>query len=173
VSIGTPFRGSPFSYQTTQWLLLKLMDLPAKLVNSQQELLRDNPGAFPGGSLLRVDTSIDSLAPSMPIFPVMLASRRPPWVQYHNIAGVMPKEWWLSMLDADGDGVVPRASAHLDDAASEITVPATHVTVHMHPAAILEVRRILIEQLAELDGRSVQPIAAGSPQALPVALRVR
>jgi hypothetical protein len=45
-------------------------------------------------------------------------------------------------------------SAHLDNVESEITVPADHVTVHQHPRAILEVRRILLEHrdqaLAEL-----------------------
>jgi hypothetical protein len=54
----------------------------------------------------------------------------------------------------DGDGVVSRSSAHLDDAASEITVPANHTTVHTHPAAVLEVRRVLLEHLADLEGRA-------------------
>ena len=124
VTIGTPYHGSTFSNQTTQWLLEKLIRLPQTIVDSQQKLFRDNPGAFPDRSLLRVETSIDSLAPSSPIFPVMLAERRPPWVQYHNIIGVVPKQWWLSKLAADGDGVVSRESAHVDDAVSEITVPA-------------------------------------------------
>ena len=110
VTIGTPHHGSTFSNQTTQWLLEKLIDLPKTLVNSQQKLFRDNPGAFPERSLLRVETSIDSLAPNSPIFPVMLAGRRPPWVQYHNIVGVVPKQWWLSKLAADGDGVVSRTA---------------------------------------------------------------
>ncbi len=89
----------------------------------------------------------------------MLASRRPPWVQYHNIVGVVPKQWWLSKLAADGDGVVSRESAHVDDAASEIMVPADHTTVHTHPAAVLEVRRILLEHLADLEGRAAGRLA--------------
>ena len=64
VTIATPYRGSTFSNQTTQWLLGKLIHLPKMLVNSQQKLFRDNPDAFPGDSLLRIDTSIDSLAPA-------------------------------------------------------------------------------------------------------------
>jgi hypothetical protein len=31
-------------------------------------------------------------------------------------------------------------------------VPADHTTVHAHPAAVLEVRRILLEHLSELRG---------------------
>ena len=86
--------------------------------------------------------SIDSLAPAEPIFPVMLASRKAAWVTYHNIIGIVPKQWWLSKLAANGDGVVSRKSAHAANAVSEIIVPADHTSVHTHPAAVLEVRRI-------------------------------
>ena len=172
VTIGTPYHGSTFSRQTTQWLLEKLVRLPTTIANSQQKLFRDNAGAFPDRSLLRVETSIDSLAPSSPIFPVMLAERRPPWVLYHNIIGVVPKQWWLSKLAGDGDGVVSRESAHVDDAVSEITVPAIHTTVHQHPAAVLEVRRILLEHMADLEGRPADGLAR-RPPVLPVELRVR
>ena len=164
VTIGTPHHGSPFSSQTAQWLLGKLIDMPKTIVNGQQKLYLENQGAFPSQSLLRVDTSIDSLAPNEPIFPVMQASRRAPWVRYHNIVGVVPEQWWLSTLAGDGDGVVPRASAHVDDAVSEIAVPADHTTVHAHPAAVLEVRRILFEHLADLEGRSAEDLALRSSQ---------
>jgi hypothetical protein len=139
--------------------LTKLMQPVKRLAELQQELYVNNPGAFPGSSLLKVDTSIDSLSPSSPIFPVMLAARRPPWVKYHSIVGVVPKDWWLAKLSAEGDLVVSRESAHMDGAASEIAVAADHTTVQTHPAAVLEVRRILLEHLAELDGRPAESIA--------------
>ena len=60
---------------------------------------------------------------------------------------------------ADGDGVVPRTGAHLDGVASEIIVPADHTTIHAHPASVLEVRRILLDQLAELAGHPVEQLA--------------
>jgi hypothetical protein len=173
VTIGTPHRGSTFSNQTTQWLLDKLIRLPQTLVNSQQKLYRDNPGAFSDRSLLKIDTSIDSLVPSAPIFPVMLASQRAPWVRYHNIVGVVPKQWWLAKLAADGDGVVSRESAHLDDAVSEIIVPADHTTVHAHPAAVLEVRRILLEHLADLAGRPTDSLARRPPPASPLQSQIQ
>jgi hypothetical protein len=34
---------------------------------------------------------------------------------------------------------------------SQIVVPSDHVNVHRHPQSILEVRRVLLEQLAELE----------------------
>ncbi|MBN1393816.1 MAG: alpha/beta fold hydrolase [Pirellulales bacterium] len=155
ISIATPYRGSTFSNQTTQWLLGKLIHLPKALLNSQQKLFRDNGDAIAGGSLLRIDTSVDSLSPATPIFPVMLAGRRLPWVKYHNIVGVMPDQpWWLLNFLGEGDGVVARTSAQLDDAESQIAVPADHGTIHSHPAAVLEVRRVLLKHLAELDGRA-------------------
>jgi pimeloyl-ACP methyl ester carboxylesterase len=161
VMIGTPHRGSTFSNQTTQWLLNKyFIKLPQRLVETQQALYVNNPGAFPGSSLLKIDTSIDSLSPKSPILPVMLSAPRPPWVKYHSIVGVVPKDQWLAKFTAEGDGVVARESAHFEGAASEITVAANHSEVHSHPAAVLEVRRILLEHLAELEGRPIDGIAS-------------
>jgi len=165
ITIGTPHRGSPFSNQTTQWLLGKLISLPQTLINSQQKLYVQNPGAFVDKSLVKVDTSIDSLSPHSPIFPVMLSSRRPPWVKYHNIVGVVPsQQWWLNKISGEGDGVVTKESAHVDYASSEIVVPADHSTVHTHPLAVLEVRRILLEHLNELRG---EPLTASVVTRLP------
>jgi hypothetical protein len=173
ITIATPHHGSKLPSQTAQWFMEKLISLPSTLVSSQQKLFRDNDGAFPDRSLLRVETSIDSLAPDDPILPVMLASRRPPWVTYHNIVGVMPEQWWLAKLAKTGDGVVSSQSAHMDDVESEITVPADHTTIHAHPAAVLEVRRILLEHLADLDGRPTNTLARRTPPVMPAESYVR
>ena len=111
VTISTPYRGSTFSNQATQWLIDELIRMPSKALNSQQKLYRDNSDAISESSLLRVETSVDSLAPSSPIFATMLASKHPPWVRYHNIVGVVPKQWWLAKLTSEGDGWVGRDSA--------------------------------------------------------------
>jgi pimeloyl-ACP methyl ester carboxylesterase len=169
VMIGTPHRGSNFANPTTEWFLGKLMTPIKRLAETQEALYTSNPGAFPTSSLLSIDTSIDSLSPGSPIFPVMLAAQRPPWVKYHSIVGVLPKDSWLAKVTAVGDGVVPRESAHFDGAASEITVPADHSSVHTHPAAVLEVRRILLEHLAELEGRPVDGLAARPQPVQPAA----
>ena len=83
----------------------------------------------------------------------MLAAPRPPWVRYHSILGEMPAKWWLGPLGDHTDGVVSEESADVADAESELVVPADHMTVHCHPAAVLEVRRILHEHLADLRGQ--------------------
>lgn len=157
ITLGTPHRGSDFSNQTTQWLAARLIRLPQMLIQAQEALFRDNPGAFGPQSLLRVSTSIDALSPSTPIFAAMLAARRAPWVKYHNIIGVLPDQGFLSRWAPFGDGVVSYASAHMDDVTSELVVPADHSQVHSHPLAVLEVRRILLEHLAELDAFPGQP----------------
>jgi pimeloyl-ACP methyl ester carboxylesterase len=150
ITIGTPHRGSHFSNQTTQWLATRLIRLPQKLLQGQEALFRDNGGLFPDWSLVRIDTSIDSLDPGCPIFPVMLGAQRAPWVTYHNILGVAPYHGLLGKLTADSDGVVAVQSARVEDARSELVVPADHSGIHSHPLAVLEVRRILLEHLAEL-----------------------
>ncbi len=106
VTIATPHRGSPFSNQTTQYLLGKLIRLPETLVGAKQALFRDNPGLLFDRSLLKIETSVDSLSPDSPIFPLMLAGRRPPWVRYHNIIGTTPKGRWAASVMGDNDGVV-------------------------------------------------------------------
>ena len=71
-------------------------------------------------------------------------------MKYHNIVGLVPKRGILGSLMAGSDGVVSYESAHMDDVESELTVTADHTTVHGHPLAVLEVRRVLLEHLAEL-----------------------
>ena len=69
------------------------------------------------------------------------------------MVGRVPDLGWRHLFTEDGDGVVSLASAELDgmpQLRSQIVVPADHVSVHRHPQSILEVRRVLLEQLAEL-----------------------
>ena len=71
-------------------------------------------------------------------------------MKYHSIVGVDKSQWWSSAIVGVGDGVVSKESAHSDYAASEIVVDANHSAIVTHPLAVLEVRRILLEHLAEL-----------------------
>lgn len=152
ITIGTPHRGSSFANQTTQWLANRLISLPTMLVQGRQQVVRENPGVFRDSRMLEIQTSIDSLSPASPVFPVMLAAYRAPWVKYHNIVGRLPEGGLTGWFAAGGDGVVAYESAHMEDVESELVVPADHSTVHAHPLAVLEVKRILLEHLAELRG---------------------
>lgn len=154
VTLGTPHRGSEFSNDVTRWLGEKLIALPQRMIDGRNQLLANNRGYFRRGAPLRIKTSIASLAPDSPLLPVLLASEPGPWVGYHNVVGLDPEPGWQRYFVGEGDGVVSLGSARLDDMKqlrSQIVVPADHISVHRHPQSILEVRRVLFEQLAELE----------------------
>ncbi len=150
VTIGTPHRGSEFSNSTTQYLGRMLIEMPSKIVRNRNHLFRDNPEYFQDTRLLAIDTSIESLAPDSPMLPVMLAGRTAPHVEYHNIVGVLSDDSMVGSFSAKGDGVVNYSSSHLEHVSSEQVVDADHIHIHRHPRCILEVRRILLEHLNDI-----------------------
>jgi hypothetical protein len=152
ITIGTPHRGSEFASDAAREISRRLIKLPEMMLELGTKLALTNPGFFSNKDLLTTTTSIDSLAPDCPIFPVMLRAPRAPWTRYHNIMGVVSRRSILGRVSEDGDGVVSIKSAKLDDAASEISVPADHLEVHRHALSILEVRRILMEHINSLSG---------------------
>jgi pimeloyl-ACP methyl ester carboxylesterase len=150
VTIGTPHRGSDFANDYTRWIGRKIIKLPTTLTDTGYSLARANPKLFRDSELLTTNTSIDSLSPDSPIFPVLLRAPRAPWVTYHNIIGVVPDSGFLNSFSQGGDGVVEFASAQVDGVASEIMVESRHQDIHRTARAILEVRRILDEHLKEM-----------------------
>ncbi len=167
ITIATPHRGSTFANDTTRYLAQKLITVPTMLAKDQ--VVRENPDVFRDTTLVSVKTSLDSLAPSSPILPVMLSADRPPWVKYHNIVGIAPDKGLLGHFAKNSDGIVSYQSAHLDNVSSEITVTADHMNVHRHPLAVLEVRRILLEHLSDLKRRSTAMVTpTSSPLVTPV-----
>lgn len=158
ITIGTPHHGSDFANKYTTLFISRFILLPEMLTDLTNKLVLSNPGFFKNKEMLTTTTSIDSLAPDDPIFPVMISAQKGPEVKYHNIVGRIRREDFLTKLAEDGDGIVGYKSAHLDDVNSEIVVAADHLSVHRHPLATLEVRRILLEHLTDVPG------LAGTPQ---------
>jgi pimeloyl-ACP methyl ester carboxylesterase len=170
ITIGTPHRGSEFANDTTRWLGRKLIRVPTKLMQGKNQLIARNPGFFRPDAPLDISTSIDSLSPGSPLLPVLLTAHHGPWVKYNNIIGEIPNEGFTKLLSSGkGDGVVTLESAKVEQAESQIVVPAEHSAVHRHPQSILEVRRILLQQIAELRGyASGEVLQVGiPPQAVP------
>ena len=159
VTIATPHRGSEFSNSTTQWLARNFIKLPETVVKSTRRLL-DQHSELRNSRILRINNSVESLAPDSPIFPVMLDAARPPDVAYHNIIGILPKDELIGRVAARGDGVVKYESAHLEGVESEAIVPEDHVEIHRHPLAVLEVKRILTEHLNDLRMAGREPVKA-------------
>jgi pimeloyl-ACP methyl ester carboxylesterase len=163
ISIGTPYRGSSFASDTARWFGNKLISLPSMFVERRQQFREENAELLrPDTTLLEISTSLDSLAPNSPILPALLHAPAAPWTHYNNIIGQAPPSAFLGRIGGDGDGIVSTESAHLDNAESEITVPADHVNVHRHPVAVLEVRRILLEHLHQL--QQEPPLDNGLPR---------
>ena len=151
VMIGTPNHGSTTANATTRWLGQKLFTLPTFLGNDFQKLVRDNPDVLGSGELLATTTSVDALSEDCPIFKVMNEGQRPASIKFHNIIGQVQRRGWLrdSSNDDGSDGIVSVTSARSEHADSEIIVNAEHSRIHQHPSCILEVRKILTENLVE------------------------
>lgn len=151
VMIGTPNHGSSSANATTRWIGQTFFTLPDFLGNEFQKLVRDNAEILGDGKLLTTRTSVDALSPECPIFDVMNAGKRPQDVQFHNIIGQVQRRGLLRRSSEGGgsDGVVGIESARSEHAESEIIVNAEHAKIHQHPSCILEVRKILTENLVE------------------------
>ncbi len=168
ITIATPHRGSKFANSTAQWLAARLITMPEQIVKGRQDIYRGNPGKLHDPSPVEVTTSIQSLAPDDPIFPVMLAAPRPPWVKYHNIFGEVPDQGIVGKLASGSDGVVSVESAQCQEVESELKVEADHLTVHRHPLSVLEVQ----PHFASAPGRTAQLPLTAPPPRLQTAARV-
>lgn len=148
ITIASPHRGSTFANSFTQFIARQAISLPAAMTTGRNQLLHDNPDLFRNPDMLRLNmTSIDSLSPESPILPFIINAPKPAWVRYHNIVAVQDQS---TPRERAGDGIVSYTSAHLEEIESELVVQADHASAHRVPASILEVRRILLEQLDEI-----------------------
>ena len=156
VFLATPHHGSKLSPSLPGKLAADLVELPKALREAATDLTKENPDSGTG----HLPTSVDLLAPASPALE-LLAHRRPPdGVHYHSIIGqasgtdpLREVSYVLGQTDRRSDGVVPYWSAHIDGVESEIVVKADHYTVHRHPLAVLEVRRILLEHLRQTESQ--------------------
>lgn len=146
IFIASPHRGTPFANQRIARWVANLITLPVAMLGQlndvSREMMRISPGK-PGTQPLRIPNSIDNLSDRDPFVQVSSGLPMNPKVRYHSIIGNDTPGVALSQAS---DGVVPYESAHLDGAASELVVPSAH-SVQENPLAILEIRRILREQL--------------------------
>jgi triacylglycerol esterase/lipase EstA (alpha/beta hydrolase family) len=146
IFIAAPHQGTPIAGHRLARRIANFVTLPLAML----EQVGDITGLFqrPGGEgldagPLRIPNSIDNLRDTDPF--VQAAAQLPigPRVRYHSIIGQADASVPLA---ASSDGIVPFASAHLEGALSERVLPSEH-SVQEHPLAILEIRRILREQL--------------------------
>jgi pimeloyl-ACP methyl ester carboxylesterase len=173
VFIGTPHHGSKLLSPSPVRLATWLIRLPTELNKAVGDIAEQDPQVLPQ---LRQDAtapSLDLLTPQSPALELLAARQKPADVHYHSIIGDIYGK------GKDGsDGLVPYKSAHLDGVDSEIIVPAGHTRLHQHPRAVIEVGRILMEHLQEIQARtaSVPPprldrVTGGAAAVPPIAPR--
>lgn len=154
VFVSTPHRGSELGDQFVGRMVDRLIRLPSSLRATYRSLLKQNSADFFAPSIRDgLPTSVDNLSWNNPL--LMTLQRLPvvAGVPYHSIIG--QKE--PGPIVEGSDGIVPYVSAHLDAAESELVVPANH-SAQDNPAAIRELRRILMIHLTRVDRERAYPL---------------
>ena len=152
VTIGAPHRGSTHANNATRWLSHQLFRLPKKWTANFDNFVKENEGVLRNTKQLMVPTSIDSLSPQSPYIQKLLQAQVKPEVDLHNVYGNAPAYKLVESIRTGpaGDGVVSVESAQLPGALSSKEIPAEHMEIHQHPECILEVKRILVENLINM-----------------------
>jgi pimeloyl-ACP methyl ester carboxylesterase len=134
----TPHRGSRLASNSLGALAVRLIRLPDTLVSEMEQALHQLAGA----SSRRMPTSIHGLSPGSDFLRALDATT--PVVPVHSILGNRGR--------GDGsrgsDGVVPVQSARVAAAESELIVPTGHGGFG-HPAAVAEIKRIILQDVAQ------------------------
>lgn len=123
----------------------RIIGSPTDLADMGKELAMLAKPHESGTAIKRAPNSIDVLDPENRF--VRTINEIPPVrsVPYHSIIGDRGKGGNRDRTEPiSTDGIVPYWSSHIDGAASELIVPSGHWS-NQHPAAIAEVRRILLE----------------------------
>ena len=147
VFIAAPHRGTDFAnHQLARWAS-NLVKLPLSVVEGFAKATSDVEKALPQDcrAPLHIPNSIDNLSDRDPFVRAMAQLSIAPGVRFHTIIGNNTPS---VPVQQSSDGIVPYSSAHWDGAASELVIPSGH-SVQETPRAIVELRRILREQLGK------------------------
>lgn len=151
IFIASPHKGTDAAGNRLGRMIGKLVRLPLTILGKFGDVFLalqnpDEAGNKPKEP--RITTSIDNLKASDPFIEKSSALPLAPGLKYHSI--IAQRKADVPTADSD-DGLVPYWSSHLDGALSEKVIISGH-SVQETPEAVLEVRRILREDLHEVDG---------------------
>jgi pimeloyl-ACP methyl ester carboxylesterase len=161
IFIATPHGGSYLTEFSVTRLLSRLVRLPAALAGVGIDALAGNKDAFDYDISRWRPGSLSGMTPGSPFIRAISHVPVSPAVRAHSIIPTLGD----GPLAERSDGVVRYTSAHLDPVESELVVASSH-SVQSNSAAIEEVRRILLLQLAE-------PCPRGACRATPAVARAR
>jgi pimeloyl-ACP methyl ester carboxylesterase len=149
IFVATPHRGSPLATGTLGELGTRLCWRPNRFHQAHDVLLsRNDPDLFGHESRGLLATSADELAFRNPLLLRFCDLSLDSSIRSHSVIADL-----RDPPRPDGtDGLVPYASSHLEGVVSELLVHGLHICVNQ-PAVIAEVRRILIEHLANESAR--------------------
>lgn len=165
VFCAAPFGGSSLSPSPVGRLAASIPMLPKQVRDFGGMLSKLDPSLHKRMANGHIPTSVELLSPKSRML-AALARTRPEGVRWHTIAGKEPGHFgpiYSALLDLNkddaGDGVVGLQSATLVDSESRVIVPAGHTTVHQHPLAVREIKRILMDHAAEFSfGATDKPL---------------
>jgi hypothetical protein len=126
----------------SHWLA-GLISLPVKILDTATDIFTQNPDAFPTVPSGQIG-SVYAMTPGSPLIKGLAAIPVAPHITVNSIVAVKGD----GPVAEGNDGVVEYASAHLEEADSELVVRSGHST-QANPHTIQEVRRILLLHAAE------------------------
>jgi pimeloyl-ACP methyl ester carboxylesterase len=139
IFIATPHRGSPLARRVLGDLGTHICRVTGDAGDARRRLLGCNDtGFFEPGFRSGPTTSVGELEPGSSLITALVELGIDPAVDFHSIIPSRGRE--------TGDGIVPRASAHVEGAASELFVRAGHVCLEEREV-IRETARILAEHI--------------------------
>jgi pimeloyl-ACP methyl ester carboxylesterase len=146
VFVATPHRGSDvagFLVERFRWLIAWALTLPPSLIRITGEVLVGSEDPRLRVQLRQgLPRSVDNMSPGNPGIQTLASLPIAPGVRVHSIIATKGG----GSIGDTGDGVVSFRSAHVDEAVSELIVRSGH-SVQGNPAAIEEIRRILLQHL--------------------------
>ncbi|WP_158264896.1 esterase/lipase family protein [Blastopirellula marina] len=156
VFIGTPHQGSLWSDYSVGRFGRSLIAFPTAVRENYQKVMASNAN-FLHLDTDTVPTSIDHLSPQSQVLQATARLPISPQVAVHSIIGAnypLPD-------DSPGDGVVSETSATFLGATSEVRIECKHPDMNRHPGTIAEIRRILYQQLQDVDRHTPLPLPIG------------
>ena len=157
IFISTPHRGSYVAgWRLSHWVS-GFAKLPRVFVGMTTEMLKGNADALLYDPDQAAFGAISNMTPGSRFIEALAGTPIAPGVAAHSIiavSGDLPP-------DGQGDGVVRYESAHITGVESELVVPRQSHSAQRNPAAIDEVRRILLKHAEEVC--MAERVACGPP----------
>ncbi|QIF00497.1 hypothetical protein [Roseimicrobium sp. ORNL1] len=145
IFICAPLKGADLAKGPIGRIGSSLVRAPLRLLKAGKEVMHVvvlHDDAMP---LRRIPNSVDTLAPNNGFVLAINQFPLTPGIPHNTIIGDRGRGGNKDKTrPVSSDGIVPYWSSHMPTAESELIVP-THHGAHQHPAAIEEVRRILLK----------------------------